>query len=162
MDSFLFFVKFVKIFFGFTEESVKSCTIFLSSSINLPARRCPATYRTISWLWTPLRIANFQALFSLTTYPCFTFLFGNLCSPLRSQTNSNIAFLPSQDLLMITVNPTLFACRQTQPSNSSLSFHVSRVEKKWVVSTSLSRSLHTSELRLEASTLTETSTFTEA
>jgi len=145
MDSFLFFFKLVKIFFGFTEELVKSCTIFLWSSINLSARRCPATYDTISWLSTPLRIANFQVLSSLTTYPrtlnkhphfldlvasCFTFLFGTLCSPLRSQTNSNIAFLPSQDLIMITVNPALFACRRTQPSNSSLSFHVSRVEKK--------------------------------
>jgi len=119
MDSFLFFFKFVKIFFGFTEELVKSCTIFLSSSINLPARRCPTTYGTISWLWTPLRIAYFQALSSLTTYPrtlnkyshfldlvasCFTFLFSTLCSPLHSKTNSNIAFLPSQDLLIITVN----------------------------------------------------------
>ena len=120
----------------------------LSSSINLPARRCPATYRTISWLWTSLRIANFRELFSLPTYPrnlnkhphfldlvasCFTFLFGNLCSPLHSQTNSNIAFLPSQDLLYICLSsdPTkqflfIFPCISCRKEMSRVHFVVTK------------------------------------
>jgi len=132
MNSCLFPFKFFKIIFGCTKLFVKSCIIFMSSSINLPAKRCPSKYCNISWLWIPLRIANFQAFYSLLTFlrtlnnhpnfldlvdSCFNFFFGTLWFPLLSQTNSNIGLLIALDLFMKIVNLDLFSCRCIQPSN---------------------------------------------
>lgn len=154
MHTCLFPFKFVKVFIFCTELLVKSRTIFLSSSINLSARTCFYNFGTISWLWIPIRVTNFQVFNSLLTYPhnlnihprffdliasYFNFFFGILWSSLISQTNSNIGFF-ILDLLIKPINSTLFVCRHIQPSNSSLSFYVSWLENKWVVYTSLTPS----------------------
>lgn len=89
---------------------------------------------------------------------CFNFFLGALWSPLLSHNNYNSGFI-KLDISITVVNPALFDCRCTQLSMSSLTFCVSSVEKKWVVSTSLTPNWEIPELKCEASTRTEVSSY---
>jgi len=146
----LLFFKFIKIFLGSILLLVKSCTIVLSSSINLQARMCPSKAGSITWLWIPLRMFNPHSFVFLLRYPltmnkhphflepvvaCFDFFSGTLWGPLLSHSRHYIG-LTKLDFRVTIINPTLFAWRRAHSSNSSFIFPLNIVWKNLAVSTS--------------------------
>ena len=74
--------------------------------------------------------------------PYYPFFLGVLYSSLLSQANTTPGLI-KLDFFILKVNPPFIACQHIQLIMSSLTFHLSSVEKKDVVSTSLSPSLET-------------------
>jgi len=152
-----FSFKSVRIFLGAAKLFVMSITLCFSSAFSRPARRWPDNFGAKSWLWIPQSMAIHQScvLFSkkhfnlnrqlhfLEPVPSsfsFFLVLGGLYSPLLSHCIVIYGVIVL-DLSIEIVNPALATCRQTQPSNSFRSLHLSFVVKNDPVFTWITRTL---------------------